>query len=87
MHSPSYNTIDGYLKMKKNNYHILYVCNGSPKVKTVSSKEEARIFVTQIVSQDKFSQNHVRWVSGIVIGEYHEAELDYKEDKLLKILT
>jgi viroplasmin and RNaseH domain-containing protein len=67
-------------------YQILYVENCSQKVKSFKSKEAAKKFLKSIVSQDINTQNNVKWVSGIVIGEYYEANLDYEEKKLLKIL-
>jgi len=69
-----------------NKYHVLYVEDCTPKVKSFKSKKEAKEFVSNIVSKDEFTQNNMKWVSGIAIGNYCPAKLDYKEKNLLKFL-
>lgn len=65
---------------------VLYVENGTNKFDTFTSKVNALLFVEQLVNADRDTQNNIRYLTGVVFGEYHHGTLDYKEKDILKRL-
>lgn len=65
---------------------VLYVENCDNRFKSFKSKKSARKFVESLVEADVYTQNNTRYLTGIVIGEYKQAKLDYIEKKILKKL-
>lgn len=63
-------------------YTVLYIEDGNHSHETFPSKEEALKFCKKITSSSKKKQ-HIKFILGLVVGEYIHAALDYKEEFIL----
>lgn len=66
-------------KKKNKKFIVLYVDDCTPKQKKFSSKKEALAFVDPVVK----ANSDTFWISGLVIGEYVEGQLDGKDVDIL----
>lgn len=70
----------------KTKYTVLYVDNCTPSYKEFDSAKDAKKFAKSIASADKETQDNIRYLTGLVVGEYIPANMDYKEKDILKHL-
>jgi len=66
--------------------YVLYVNNCSPTYEEFDSAKKAKKFIDEIVSAPQKVQDNERFVTGLVIGEFLDAQMDYEEKEMLERL-
>jgi len=70
---------------------IMYVENTDSKYKTFTKRGEAEVFVRSLAEADVSTQNHSKYLTGIVIGgkstKYTPAQFDYQEKEIINLVS
>ena len=63
---------------------VLYVIDGTPDYKVFKNLKLADEFVELITSKNIYTENNYCFLTGIVVGNYVKANLDYKKKEIIK---
>lgn len=68
------------------NYVVLYVKDCIPSHKSFKTAKKAHTFIKNIANKPYEHQHNVEYITGLIIGKYKPANMDFHEKHLLKLL-